>query len=222
MITKALAQNGAKKIYILGRRKEKLEDAAKEHAVDGNIVPIECDITSQDSLSRVASQIEEDMGYINLLVANAGIMGPKIRPPLDPTSCSIDEFVEHAWKTPMADFTRTYEVNITGVYYSVLAFLKLLDKGNNARNRFREGVSSQVVAISSIAGHSRLKGASFAYNSSKAGLTHMMKQLSTWCGRWNIRCNVISPGSMSSLGLSHHWMIPIPIPNMDEDEEEWS
>ena len=221
MITKALAQNGAKKIYILGRRREKLEATAKDHAVNGNIIPIECDITTRESLSNAAKQIQEDVGYINLLVANAGIMGPKIRPPLDPATCSIDDFVEHAWETPMSEFTRTYEVNITGVYYSVLAFLKLLDKGNKGQNKFREKVSSQVVAISSIAGHSRLKGASFAYNSSKAGLTHMMKQLSTWCGRWDIRCNVISPGSMSSLGLSHRWMISIPIPNMDEEEEEW-
>jgi NAD(P)-dependent dehydrogenase (short-subunit alcohol dehydrogenase family) len=219
MITKALAQNGAKKIYIIGRRKEKIEEAAKEYGVDGNIVPVEGDVTSQESLQASAAQIEKDTGYINLLVANAGIMGPKIRPPLDPTKCSLDEFVEHAWETPMSEFTHTYEVNITGVYYSVLAFLKLLDKGNHPNNRFRDGVTSQVVAVSSIAGYSRLKGASFAYNSSKAGLTHLMKHLSAWCGRWNIRCNVIAPGSMSSLGLSHHFMIPIPVPDLDDDED---
>jgi NAD(P)-dependent dehydrogenase (short-subunit alcohol dehydrogenase family) len=219
MITKALAQNGAKKIYIIGRRKEKLDEAAKEFAVNENIVPIEGDITSQDSLSAIAKQIEDDTGYINLLVANAGIMGPKIRPPLDPAKCSLDEFVEHAWKTPMEDFTHTYEVNVTGVYYSVLAFLKLLDAGNKGNNRFREGVSSQVVGVSSIAGYSRLRGASFAYNSSKAALTHLMKHLSTWCGRWDVRCNVISPGSMSSLGLSHHFMIPIPLPNPDDEDD---
>ena len=68
-------------------------------------------------------------------------MGPKIRPPLDPAKCSIDEIVEHAWKTPMDEFTHTYEVNVTGVYYSVLALLKLLDAGNKGNNRFREGVS---------------------------------------------------------------------------------
>jgi NAD(P)-dependent dehydrogenase (short-subunit alcohol dehydrogenase family) len=219
MITKALAQNGAKKIYIIGRRKEKLEEAAKQHGVDGNVVPIEGDITSQESLRAIAGQIEQDVGYIHLLVANAGIMGPGIRNALDPAKCSLDDFVEHAWKTPMSEFTRTYEVNVTGVYYSVLAFLKLLDRGNQANNRFREGVTSQVVAVSSIAGYSRLKGASFAYNSSKAGLTHLMKHLSTWCGLWNIRCNVIAPGSMSSLGLSHHFMIPIPVPNFEDDED---
>lgn len=221
MITKALAQNGAKKIYIVGRRKDKLEAAANEFAINGNIVPIQGDITSQESLSAIANQIEEDMGYINLLVANAGIMGPRIRPPLDPATCSLDDFVEHASKTPMSEFTHTYEVNVTGVYYSALAFLKLLDKGNNPRNRFRDGVSSQIVAISSIAAHSRLRGASFAYNSSKAGLTHLMKHLSTWCGRWNIRCNTIAPGSMSSLGLSHHWMIHIPIPTPEEEDDGW-
>lgn len=194
MISKALAKNGAKKIYILGRRLDKLQVAADEHGVDGNIVPIECDITSQESLASAASQVEKEVGYINLLVANAGIMGPKIRPPLDPATCSLNDFVEHAWKTPMDEFTNTYQVNVTGVYYSALAFLKLLDKGNAARNRLRPEVTSQIVAVSSIAGYSRLKGASFAYNSSKAALTHLLKHLSSFCGRWNIRCNTIAPG----------------------------
>jgi NAD(P)-dependent dehydrogenase (short-subunit alcohol dehydrogenase family) len=199
MITKALAKNGAKKIYILGRRLDKLQAAAEEHGMNGNIVPIECDITSQESLGNAASQVEKETGHINLLVANAGIMGPKIRPPLDPATCSLDDFVEHAWKTPMEEFTNTYEVNVTGVYYSVLAFLKLLNTGNAARNRFRPEVTSQIVAVSSIAGYSRLRGASFAYNSSKAALTHLMKHLSSFCGRWNIRCNTIAPGEHADM-----------------------
>lgn len=101
----------------------------------------------------------------------------------------------------MPEFTDTYAVNVTGVYYSILAFLPLLAAGNEARYKFRPDVSSQIVAISSIAGFSRMKGASFAYNSSKAALTHLMKHLGTWCARWGVRCNVVAPGSMSSLGL---------------------
>ena len=31
MMAKALAENGAKRIYIVGRRKDKLEEAARTH-----------------------------------------------------------------------------------------------------------------------------------------------------------------------------------------------
>lgn len=111
--------------------------------------------------------------------------------------CSIEEFVNLAWKTPMAEFTETYNVNITGVYYTILAFLTLLDKGNQQEKKWHKDVSSQIVVVGSIAAFSRMKGASFAYNSSKAGVTHLSKHLCTYFGRWNIRVNVIAPGCKS-------------------------
>ena len=46
MMTKALALNGVNKVYIIGRRKEVIEAAAKE-SPHGNIIPIVGDITSK-------------------------------------------------------------------------------------------------------------------------------------------------------------------------------
>lgn len=122
-------------------------------------------------------------------------MGPTIKA-LN-LNCSIEDFINLAWKTPMADFTNTYHVNITGVYYTILAFLTLLDKGNKQepQRKWNQDVTSQVVVIGSIAAFSRMKGASFAYNSSKAGVTHLGKCLSTFFGGWGVRVNVIAPGS---------------------------
>jgi NAD(P)-dependent dehydrogenase (short-subunit alcohol dehydrogenase family) len=78
----------------------------------------------------------------------------------------------------MAEFTETYNVNMTCVYYTILAFLTLLDRGNKwEEKRWQEGVSSQVVVVGSIAAYSTTRGASFVYNSSKAGVTHMCKHL---------------------------------------------
>lgn len=198
MLAKALAHNKAKRVYIIGRRKQKLEDAVGEIGRHGVVVPLVGDITNQESLKSMAQFVEKEEGYINLLIPNAGIMGPKIRD-LSP-ECSVEEFVELAWKSPMNEFSETYNVNVTGVYYSILAFLTLLDRGNKMKDgKWREGVSSQVVVVGSIAAYSRMKGASFAYNSSKAAVTHMVKHLSTYFGRWNIRVNVIAPGSKSTL-----------------------
>lgn len=101
----------------------------------------------------------------------------------------------------MAEFTDTYNVNITGVYYTILAFLTLLDQGNKQERKWNQDVTSQVVVVGSIAAFSRMRGASFAYNSSKAGVTHSGKLLSTYLGRWDVRVNVVAPGSKSSAFL---------------------
>ncbi|KAJ4413679.1 hypothetical protein N0V82_008409 [Gnomoniopsis sp. IMI 355080] len=61
MITKALEQNGAR-VYIVGRRKEVLEKAAKEEAKHGNIIPIQGDATSKDDLERIVAQITKETG----------------------------------------------------------------------------------------------------------------------------------------------------------------
>lgn len=68
MMTKALALNGAAKVYIVGRRKEPLEAAAKE-SPHGNIIPLQGDVTSKDSLQSIVTHIEQDTGYINVLIA---------------------------------------------------------------------------------------------------------------------------------------------------------
>jgi NADP-dependent 3-hydroxy acid dehydrogenase YdfG len=54
-IAKALDENGAKAVYIIGRRKETLEKAAKQ-GVNGTIIPLQGDMTSKESLSRRAHQ----------------------------------------------------------------------------------------------------------------------------------------------------------------------
>jgi diacylglycerol diphosphate phosphatase/phosphatidate phosphatase len=197
MITKALAANGANKIYIVGRRKEVLEEAAQNTNPDV-VVPLVGDVTSCESLLQLAERVEADTGYINLIVANAGIMGPRpLKSALNEPPPSISEYRAHALIMPMADFTQTYAVNATGVYYTTLAFLGLLDAGNKRGNMGLER-RSQVIATSSIAGYSGPNGTSFAYNSSKAAVTHMMKMMATAFVPYNIRCNVLAPGIFPS------------------------
>jgi diacylglycerol diphosphate phosphatase/phosphatidate phosphatase len=197
MMARALAVNGAHRIYIVGRREDVLHEAAK--SINPNVViPLPGDVTSQESLLEMTEKVEKEVGYINLLIANAGIMGPK---PLKVAPGAplplLAEYRAHAMKIPMEDFTRTYAVNTTAVYYTTLAFLNLLDAGNTKANMGPDW-RSQIVATSSIAGFSRLPGASFAYNSSKAAVTHMMKMLATSFVPYKIRCNVLAPGIFPS------------------------
>jgi NAD(P)-dependent dehydrogenase (short-subunit alcohol dehydrogenase family) len=189
MLTRALALNGAKRIYIVGRRLSVLQLAAQ--SIDPSIViPLPGDVTSQLSLLAMAAHVQSETGYINLLLTNAGVMGPR---PLPTATTPVAEYVAHALQTPIEGFADVYKVNATSVYYTALAFLSLLDDGNATSN-----VRSQIIATSSIGGFSRLSGASFAYSSSKAAVTHMMKMMATAFVPYKIRCNVLAPGLVES------------------------
>ncbi|KAI0138912.1 NAD(P)-binding protein [Hypoxylon sp. NC0597] len=187
MITKALAANGASKVYILGRRIQILQEAASQTGF--NVIPVACDVTSKDSLQSAVTQIQRDAGFINLLVCNSGIGGPYgIRPKPETT---LDEFIEANLSVPFEDYTNTFAINTSAVWYTTISFLKLLDAGNKQGNVQQK---SQVIAVSSIGGFNKVNTGDFAYGQSKAACTHLIKQLSVALPQWNIRANVICPG----------------------------
>lgn len=83
MIARALAHAGAAKVYIAGRRAEVLDAAvASIGGAPGNVIPVVCDVTSQDSLASLVARIDGDVGYLNLLLCNSGIAGPQTPAPV--------------------------------------------------------------------------------------------------------------------------------------------
>ncbi|KAI8963229.1 NAD(P)-binding protein [Daldinia sp. FL1419] len=188
MIAKALAVNGASKVFILGRRPEILKQAAEQIGT-GNVIPVTCDVTSKESLQSATTHIQQDVGFVNLLVCNSGIGGPYGNRPRPETT--LDEFVEANLSVPIEDYTNTFAVNTSAVWYTTMSFLKLLDAGNKKGNVEQR---SQVIAVSSIGGFNKINTGGFAYGQSKAACTHLIKQLSVSLPQWNIRANVICPG----------------------------
>ncbi|PMD29868.1 NAD(P)-binding protein [Hyaloscypha variabilis F] len=187
MMAKAFEANGAK-VYIVGRRLEVLEKAAKE-AKHGKIIPLQGDVSVKGDLARIVETIEKADGFINVLVANSGIGGPSISG-LKPNS-SLSEFRDALWATDAEAFTHTYHVNTSAVYFTILAFLNLLGAGNAKGNVDQK---SQVIATSSIGAYNRSPLAGYAYGTSKAAVLHMLKQFSTSLVPYDIRSNVIAPG----------------------------
>ena len=187
MIAKALEANGAK-VYIIGRRAESVEKVAKE-AVHGNIIPLQGDVTSKSDLSRLVDTITKSDGFINVLVANAGIGG--LASTLEHENPTLEETREFLWSQDPAAFNETFDANTTAVYFSTIAFLGLLDAGNKKGNVEQK---SQVIAISSVASLHR-NVAAYAYAFSKAAVNHMMKMFATSWVPYHIRANVIAPGS---------------------------
>ena len=182
MIARALAEAGAHKVYIVGRRLDVLHAAATSIGYPTVISPLYCDVTSKISLESIAAVIESDVGYLNLVVANAGVGGPQVPWP-GPTT-SLEEWRDQQLAQDFDDFTHTFKVNTCSVWYTAMAFLKLLDNGNKRANLEQ---SSQVIVISSIASFNKKSPGGIAYGASKAGSTHLAKQLSSVLPTWNIR-----------------------------------
>lgn len=191
MITKAFVQNGAAKVYITGRRKEKLDEAAKLHP---SIVPIVGDVTSKESLMEVAAQVQRETGYINLLCCNSGYMPPPIG--VKSAEVSIEEYASKALDQKPEDWNATFATNSTSVYFTSMAFLTLLDAGNKQNNA--PGRKSQILVTSSIAGYLRVPGNFGAYPASKAATTHIVKHMSGLLSPYSIRVNAIAPGLFPS------------------------
>ncbi|SPN99019.1 related to gluconate 5-dehydrogenase [Cephalotrichum gorgonifer] len=191
MIADALLQNGASKVFIAGRRPEVLATAAS--TLGPRAVPVTCDVVSPESLRAAAAQVSSDAGRLDLLVCNAGVGGPQVAVPTAETS--LEEWAAANLAVGFGDYARTFEVNTTAVWYTVMAFLPLLGLGNKLAS-VKQG--SQVVVTSSIAGFNKTSPGGYAYGQSKAAVTLMVKQLAVMLPKWDIRVNAICPGLFPS------------------------
>jgi len=112
----------------------------------------------------------------------------------------------------MEEFTEAYNINTTSMFYTLLAFLPLLDQGNKSEKSptLSTGIKSQFIATASIGAFSRRPSMGFAYAGSKAAVIHMMKQCATCLVPYEIRANIIAPGvypsdmsTVSGFGFVH-------------------
>ncbi|KAK5132393.1 hypothetical protein LTR08_009123 [Meristemomyces frigidus] len=194
MMAIALASAGAKRVYIIGRRLEKLQEVASNSSHANIIVPVQGDVTSKDSLAKVVEQVEKDVGYVNLLVVNSGMSGPSMRDvPEKPT---VKQIQEAFWSWSTEDFNSVYALNNTAAFFTAAAFLNLLDVGNQAGKG--PDYQTQVLFTSSLAGLSRNLSTGVAYATSKAGTVHLAKTMATFLAPHNIRVNTLAPGIFPS------------------------
>jgi len=193
MATQALAANGAT-VYITGRRMEALENAAKSHSPTqgvGKIIPIgPCDVTKKEDLENLVSQISKKEKYINLLITNAGISGPKA----EPESEKATELKETLFSEEFSQWSDTFNTNVAAVYFTTVAFLPLLQAGKESHGH----LSASVIVISSMSGIMSHAQGHFSYNAAKGATVHLSKLMSYEFKKAGIRVNSIAPGYFPS------------------------
>jgi NAD(P)-dependent dehydrogenase (short-subunit alcohol dehydrogenase family) len=203
-----LANSGAEKVYLLGRRKQNLEDAAK--AINPDIVrPIQCDVTDPSSIEAAAKEIEKESSHIDVLINNAGVLGPNHKG-IDKAQ-SIQELQE-IMKRDWSGWDTSFQTNTAAIISVTSAFLHLLDEGNKKRGwatgrrevleraesanyDASDARTSQIITVASISSFNRFVTAGLAYTATKAGAAMLGKTLATLLAPFGIRSNVIAPGS---------------------------
>ena len=94
------------------------------------VIPVQCDVTKPESNKAAAEQVEKDAGYIDVLINNAGIIGP------DHKAAHNAQTIEELQQIFLKDWDKwdtTWQTNTAAVLGVSAAFLKLLDEGNRRR-----------------------------------------------------------------------------------------
>ncbi|HTN45782.1 MAG TPA: glucose 1-dehydrogenase [Flavipsychrobacter sp.] len=155
------------KVVLTDLNEEKGQAIAKE--LGANALFIKQDVTKIEDWKKVVATTEEKFGYVNVLVNNAGILGP----------------IEIITEISESDYLKVIEINQNSVFYGMKYTIPSMQKA---------GIGS-IVNISSIAGIVAIPGyPSLAYMGSKFAIRGLTKAAAVEYGKDNIRANSVHPG----------------------------
>ena len=167
-IARQFAREGAR-VAVHGRDTGALADVVADiERVGGRAIGVTADVTRFEQIESVRRDIEQRLGPIEILVANAG----KNFVPPGP----LEETTEDGWRASI-------EGNLTATFLTIKSVLP----GMKARK------SGNIITISSAAARRPHPRSPMAYASAKAGIQMMTQHLAAQVGEFGIRVNCISP-----------------------------
>lgn len=170
---RTFAREGAA-VGVVDVRREAAEGVAGEIvAAGGRAVALVADVGDEDAVSAAVSQTVEHFGALHAVFANAGINGMQ---------CPIEEMTLAEWRA-------TLDTNLTGTFLTV----------KHAIPHLRAAGGGAVVITASVNGTHLFSAPGYAaYSTSKAGQLVFGKMAAVELARWDIRVNVIIPGSIKT------------------------
>lgn len=114
MIAQAFANNGAR-VYIAGRRQEVLENAVKTWGSSlahpkGEMIPVQCDVTSKESIQGLVQAVSKKDKHVDLLVNNAGIS--KGTSTVEKGDEDVKQLAEELWSEDQKNWEDVYKTNV--------------------------------------------------------------------------------------------------------------
>ncbi|WP_439583601.1 SDR family NAD(P)-dependent oxidoreductase [Dyadobacter bucti] len=164
------AKNGYD-IVLIDINEEKGKRAEEEiKALGQDAVFCLCDISNNEQIQQAAEVCKQKFGRADVLINNAGL---EIRGSI----LQCDE----------AEWNRTYDINLRGIYYMAKAFVPMI----------MEQGGGSVINTGSILGY-RTVGERAAYSSSKGAIDTLTRSMAFDLADENIRVNCVAPGAIDT------------------------
>jgi gluconate 5-dehydrogenase len=169
-IAQAYAAAGAT-IVFNDRNQEAVDKGLEAYAAEGITAHgYVCDVTDEDGVYAMVKQIEEEIGLINIVVNNAGIIK---RIPMTEMSA--------------ADFRQVVDIDLTGPFIVSKAIIPSMIKNGG-------GKIINICSMMSELGRETVS----AYAAAKGGLKMLTKNIASEYGQFNIQCNGLGPGYIAT------------------------
>lgn len=164
----SLALTAAGYRVVLGaRNRQLLDELAAEIAGAGQqAVPVEIDLSSQESIHAAFAKAAEEAGPISVLVNNAGITRDGL-----------------SMRMKREDWDAVLNTNLSGAYFSCQQVMPAMMKARWGR----------IINIASVVGQTGNAGQA-NYSAAKAGLIGLTKTLAQELASRNITVNCVAPG----------------------------
>ena len=161
--------------YALASASELEGAAAAVVELGRRSIAVAADVTSADQVARMMRAVDEGLGGLDVLVANAGVIA----------AAPVAAMEEAQWE-------RIFAVNVKGVFLCARAAIPLLARRGGGR----------IVNIASVAGKTGRAGLA-AYCASKAAVISLTQSLAEELGPLGVTVNAICPGYVQTAMWQH-------------------
>lgn len=163
----AFAERGAR-LVVNARSEESIRPIAEEvEGAGAEVLAVAADVSKEADVERLLREAVGRFGRIDVLVNNAGLLGPRV---------GIEEYPEDEWR-------RVIDANLTGPFLVSKAAIPHMPDGGSIIN-----------LVSGVSVEGRAEWG--AYSVSKFGIEGLTQILASELGQSGVRVNAVDPGGM--------------------------
>jgi NAD(P)-dependent dehydrogenase (short-subunit alcohol dehydrogenase family) len=171
-MVEAFARAGAS-VVVTGRKQDACDAAAEEvrTATGREAIGVACHVGDWDRIPAFVDRVVDIYGRIDVLVNNAGI---------NPGIQTVNDVTLELWR-------KIFSVNLEGALRMSQCVAPVM----------RDNGGGSIINIGSTEGYKSSPEAA-AYGAAKAALRHLTVLMSDEWAAWNVRVNILSPGSFAT------------------------